>query len=125
MERSMSTTLALEALKDAKERLHWYEPSDRADAEKATDEKLSAQMDAAIAAYEAEAVQPVQAAPNWQPIETAPKDGKESLFYTEEMGQVVMYWEGRDKRWETGFNEGDSLTPSHWMPLPAAPRSTP
>ena len=63
------------------------------------------------------------AAPAWMPIETAPKDGKESLFCTEELGLVVMYWDDCEGKWETGFDVGDILTPTHWMPLPETPRS--
>ena len=63
------------------------------------------------------------AAPEWLPIETAPKNGKESLFYTEELGLVVMYWDDCEDKWANGFGDGDILTPTHWMPLPKPPRS--
>ena len=58
----------------------------------------------------------------WQPMETAPKNGRESLFMTEEMGCVVLYWDDYrpENEWCSGF-ESEKLTPTHWMPLPPAP----
>lgn len=69
--------------------------------------------------------------PEWQPIETAPKDG--SLFIAYWEGQVkpcnynvtrrienkhndFMIWHKNSYRASTCFN------PTHWMPLPAAPK---
>jgi hypothetical protein len=55
----------------------------------------------------------------WQPIESAPKDGRELLMDTEELGMLVMFWdfyEDREK-WSTGLGS-DEMTPTHWMKLP-------
>jgi len=63
--------------------------------------------------------------PGWQAIETAPRTGRESLFYTEELGLVVMYWDGFEGQWATGFDECDVPTPTHWQPLPQPPQGDP
>ena len=59
----------------------------------------------------------------WQPIETASKDGRESLCYTKEWGQVVLYWDRHEERWSNGF-DADKITPTHWMSLPPPPASS-
>lgn len=65
---------------------------------------------------------------DWQPIETAPKDGAgylvfpTPLFGADQAG--VAYWD-RDEGYECWRDlEGERLDPqpTHWMPLPAAPR---
>jgi hypothetical protein len=59
---------------------------------------------------------------NWQPIETAPKDGREILGAVGQSyqgGVVVIQWsDGLDAwlDWDRDFWE-----PTHWMPLPAPP----
>jgi len=71
--------------------------------------------------------------PLWQPIETAPKDGTEILVYgiaTGELGGVheepevwKVSWFFKD--WSLCGGEGYSVwvdSPTHWMPLPEAPR---
>ena len=65
---------------------------------------------------------------DWQPIETAPKDGAWVFLYWRSMSltlyPLVAFWEGED--WQTvgdfGLVGGD--TPSHWMPLPAPPEQS-
>lgn len=59
----------------------------------------------------------------WQPIETAPKGNEEILVYhamTDE--QFVVWFNSKDERWQ--FSQHDQLkdNPSHWMPLPEAPK---
>lgn len=63
--------------------------------------------------------------PDWQPIETAPKDGKWLLgFYR---GKCIIYrWSQRqfDKcgnGWD--FTANGLHSPTHWMPLPAPPNT--
>lgn len=79
----------------------------------------------------------------WQPFETAPKDGSHILLNTR-YGPIVAWWadiDAGDKRWVDdyeprfcwiGHSDGkndalflrlDYLEPSHWMPLPEPPRS--
>ena len=80
----------------------------------------------------------------WQPIETAPKNGDELIGYRPDQGVFVFRWalmeeivakdmhgdpiEDYDEdqadwwhdRW--GWME-DDLVPTHWMPLPPAPKT--
>lgn len=64
----------------------------------------------------------------WQPIETAPKDGTHILLYSDQ-DVLEGYWcDGRKRFIETGYCFvgcgccADSLTPpTHWMPLPPPP----
>jgi len=75
-----------------------------------------------------------KAAEGWQPIETAPKDGRAVIGL---VGHLVyrMHWQAYYKKWphEEGgptFTYGWSgeshdsfrpITPTHWMPLPVPP----
>ncbi len=71
----------------------------------------------------------------WQPIETAPRDGSDVLvfggtyssecisceFYGVAFNAVaIAWWDERSKTW----NGGDLVThnPTHWMPLPEPPK---
>lgn len=60
----------------------------------------------------------------WQPIETAPKDagaGSILVYCAERRNTYVAIWWG--DRW-THFGGGTLYeTPTHWMPLPAAPKA--
>jgi hypothetical protein len=68
----------------------------------------------------------------WQPIETAPKDGTHFLAVGPdgEIGIVSRHDHGGEKRnpkhhyecWVTDFNSAKGLPPTHWMPLPEAPK---
>lgn len=54
----------------------------------------------------------------WQPIETAPRDGKLIVVYTEGIVDIAFY--GAREHWVTfAFNRGKS--PTHWIPLPEPP----
>lgn len=63
--------------------------------------------------------------PEWQPIETAPKDGTEILIYSRYGDQYVVSYDDSFIRapWrirnEEGLNEN---IPTHWMPLPETPK---
>lgn len=76
---------------------------------------------------------PRVSSPDWQPIETAPKDGTVFLAYTVDEGIDFFHWQdlGGDSSapvgWRSGFitvyREDDEEGPTHWMPLPAPPVS--
>lgn len=73
----------------------------------------------------------------WQPIETAPKDGTYILLYSEDSNSRTMGVaqfminsdDATDTAWVQGrmFNEDNEMqcvlftNPTHWKPLPAAP----
>jgi len=64
---------------------------------------------------------------NWQPIETAPKDGTEILTWDDLFGYQVAHWgeyehplnETLETGWTDGLSPvlGDSGEPTHWTPL--------
>ena len=58
------------------------------------------------------------AAPSWQPIETAPKDGTYVLGVR--CGHLyVLHFDAREQRWHGGPCPYDDV--SHWHPLPRVP----
>jgi hypothetical protein len=79
-------------------------------------EIIQAQRQAAVEEYKQS---------QWQPIETAPKDGTEVLLYEKGSINIGCYdWcefeNGSFKHW-TGLS--DSLeNPTHWQPLPTPPQ---
>lgn len=61
----------------------------------------------------------------WQPIETAPKDGTKILSFEDDEFAVV-WWQldrwGKEGQWSvTASRGGWYLSPTHWMPLPNPP----
>ena len=74
----------------------------------------------------------------WQPIETAPKDGIAVLLYAEREGWEGMprivcgLYGGLGPRWTIygcgptrhGEQWLDTCVPTHWMPLPEPPKDT-
>lgn len=68
-----------------------------------------------------------QAVPEWQPIETAPKDGTKFLGYKHGQFRECYKVQRSDcDMWCFGHTSGDhalfpNIRPNHWMPLPAAP----
>ena len=55
----------------------------------------------------------------WQPIETAPKDGQILLFYPPQRGVPARVYVCDD--WATVAPTRTYFVPSHWMPLPELP----
>lgn len=63
----------------------------------------------------------------WQDISTAPKDGTMMLVYYPPAGGFtervhVAKWKSRGISLAGGSNRPLMTQPTHWMPLPAAPR---
>jgi hypothetical protein len=63
------------------------------------------------------------AAPEWQPIETAPKDGSSYLIADAVRGFVALHIRGvihnnPGTSWDWQYGE----EATHWMPLPNAPK---
>ena len=64
----------------------------------------------------------------WQPIETAPKDGTVVLIYSPADGVMSSHlhwgnWQGMVWR-SVGHVDFERSKPTHWMPLPAPPKAT-
>lgn len=63
----------------------------------------------------------------WQPIETAPKDGKRLILGWDDSASLPMHCEmgvfKGAKRWCNTYGHPFSGEPTHWMPLPAPPAS--
>ena len=71
--------------------------------------------------------------PQWQPIETAPKDGTQLLLFCgdEWYGIIVGHYgelitcdyltgdEETETCWQSGL---EKYCPTHWMPLPKSPK---
>jgi hypothetical protein len=63
----------------------------------------------------------------WQPIETAPKDGCAILAWRDS-GVHVMRWRERGDgsgfwdEWRVRLKSLQAAPPTHWMPLPAPPK---
>ena len=58
----------------------------------------------------------------WQPIETAPKDGTRVLVYDKADDEIlVCYWYDKWELVYGGYVPDESVT--HWMPLPEAPNA--
>lgn len=67
----------------------------------------------------------------WQPIETAPKDGSRFIAWFPDEGIDFCHWqkseyESMPEGWRDSFitvyREGWKEGPTHWMPLPASPK---
>lgn len=58
----------------------------------------------------------------WQPIETAKKSGHDVLLYTSSSVRLGFWDEPRGGVWSI-WPGREPAFPSHWMPLPAAPKA--
>lgn len=60
----------------------------------------------------------------WQPIETAPRDGENVLLADESGSMIVGFWNNRTNAWDDGDYRSFMTWPTHWMPMPKPPRLT-
>lgn len=65
-----------------------------------------------------------ESAMQWLPIESAPKDSKARLVYCPENQCIFcVSFDARDGRWIYFGGNGTLFhKPTHWMPLPGAPK---
>jgi hypothetical protein len=64
--------------------------------------------------------------PQWQPIETAPKNGTSLILGAIGEKAVLGFWSQRRTYWlrlgaQVGAQAEDRIYPTHWMPLPDPP----
>lgn len=60
----------------------------------------------------------------WQPIETAPKDGTRVLLFRRGWAESVSvgWWGGLWETWNVaGGITSEFVHPTHWMPIPEPP----
>jgi hypothetical protein len=62
-------------------------------------------------------------APEWMPIESAPKDGSQVLLFCNESDIPITggYWYGKKQSWICGGYMRSQFPPTHWQPLPPLP----
>lgn len=59
----------------------------------------------------------------WRTIESAPKDGTEVLIWDGASMVVAMWRPNLLIPWRGTYGDGDAAwEPTHWMPLPPAPK---
>lgn len=56
----------------------------------------------------------------WQPIETAPKDGRRLLFFRDGYF-IVGFWDETNNSWAIPDYPPEPINPTHWMELPEPP----
>jgi hypothetical protein len=64
----------------------------------------------------------------WQPIETAPKDGTRIILGADlnvDPELWASWWIGGDDRWANTPDWMWFTSPTHWMPLPSPPKVQP
>jgi uncharacterized protein DUF551 len=58
----------------------------------------------------------------WQPIETAPKDGRDLLLANIGIVRLAFWDEARGGQWSIWPGRDQFFKPTHWMPLPEPPK---
>ncbi len=58
----------------------------------------------------------------WQPIETAPKNGGSILVYGRFGAIVTVFRSVFGDKWLLSNGDGIIIKPTHWMPLPTPPK---
>lgn len=68
-----------------------------------------------------------KAPPGWQPIETAPKDGRRIFAWCEHWSGAltVQFYGSASVGWSTSYDINLRYQPTHWMPLPPGPNEPP
>lgn len=68
-------------------------------------------------------------APQWQPMETAPKDGRKILLLIDEGRDIIQgYWNIAAECWKAKNQTGFAYRihfPGHWQPSPQPPEDKP
>jgi hypothetical protein len=57
----------------------------------------------------------------WQPIETAPKDGREIVLSTDDGVVWIAKWSARTQTWDDGDFRDDIQGARFWMNIPELP----
>jgi hypothetical protein len=79
-----------------------------------------------LAGYQAgrsnsEAVQ--AAAPQWISVrDRLPEEDQEVLIYDWPFRFTCLFWKSRESAFQWELSNGRNCNPTHWMPLPAAPK---
>lgn len=63
----------------------------------------------------------ISVGPQWQPIETAPRNATEILIFTQWEEVAVARYHSNTGSFVTDYEQDSDLNPTHWMPLPAPP----
>lgn len=58
---------------------------------------------------------------NWQPIETAPRDGTDILVFQPQYGECFCAFYNSGCWWQFSLLHVLKDEPTHWMPLPEPP----
>ena len=58
----------------------------------------------------------------WQPIETAPRDGTNILSWEHKMECMIIFWQSGDWHCTHDCEDLYFSEPTHWMPLPEPPK---
>ena len=57
----------------------------------------------------------------WQPIETAPRDGSDVLIWCDTGKICIAHFDYATFAWWSDLSTRECPDPTHWMPLPAPP----
>lgn len=59
----------------------------------------------------------------WQPIDTAPKDGRKVLCGRAAVRPYIGLWDSGNSEWIESGGYALARDPTHWMPLPLPPNT--
>lgn len=75
--------------------------------------------DAILPTLAAEELAEIRKRIEWQPIETAPKDGSSIIAHGKRFNKMICWWNG--KSWRIVYSN-ILLKPTHWLPIPGPPK---